>query len=73
MADLVCGAQRDRFFLDMDSSFHWYLVPVCRRAEWEAWNALDDDNEAGWVAPDYANRLNGSVSRVTFTDPIEAV
>ena len=58
-----------RYFLSMDSSFHWYIVPVSRRLEWEMWNALDDNDESGWETPPYASRIGGAVSRVTFLDP----
>ena len=59
----------ERYFLSMDSSFHWYIVPVSRSLEWETWNALDDDDESGWETPPYARRIGGAVSRVTFLDP----
>lgn len=58
----------ERFFLDLDGSAHWYIVPEARRAEWDAWTSLSEDDEASWDVPDYAKRI-GSPSSVTFTNP----
>lgn len=60
-----------RYFLDQDNSCHWYIVPVANRAEWEAWCELDEDDEASWTPPAFATPINGSPTRVTFTDPEE--
>lgn len=60
----------DRYFLDQDSSCHWYLVPAAKRAEWDKWSSLPDDDEASWDEPKYAKRLGGGPQFVTFTDPI---
>lgn len=61
----------ERFYFSRDNSCHWYLVPVERREEFERWASLDEDDEAGWDPPEWARRLNGALSRVTFTDPQE--
>ncbi len=58
-----------RYFLGSDNSSHWYLVPVAHRKDWEAWTNLDEDDEASWEAPDFAVRLGGHLSQVTFADP----
>jgi hypothetical protein len=63
----------DRFFLSQDSACHWYLVPVGRRAEWEEWCDLDEDDERGWDPPDFARRLAGNPSGVTFENPVDEV
>jgi hypothetical protein len=31
----------ERYFLAMDCSFHWYLVPVSQRDAWNLWEALN--------------------------------
>lgn len=58
-----------RYFLDSDQSGHWYLVPEEKRAEWDDWTNLNEDDERSWNEPSYAVRLGGSPSNVTFTDP----
>jgi hypothetical protein len=60
------GLKQYGYFLDQDCSTHWYVVPEARRVEWDAWCALDEDDEDAWEAPEYATRLNGSPTRVTF-------
>lgn len=58
-----------RYFLDRDSSGHWYLVDVAHRSEWETWTNLDEDDPASWDAPEYAERLPGAPCRVEFGSP----
>jgi hypothetical protein len=58
-----------RYFLERDSSSHWYIVPVSRREEWEHWVNLDEDDEASWDEPDFVQRLGGSPTLVTFKEP----
>ena len=60
-----------RFFLSQDGSCHWYLVPVDKRKEWEAWTAIDEDDERAWTPPDYAEAIGGSPSRVEFESPTQ--
>jgi hypothetical protein len=59
-----------RYFLSQDQSSHWYLVPVEKRDEWEAWASIDEDDERAWMAPEYATALGGGPNLVTFSDPI---
>lgn len=59
----------ERFFLDQDNSFHWYLVEEKHRTDWNKWRDLPDDDEAGWNTPPFAKRLDGGASEITFTDP----
>jgi hypothetical protein len=56
-----------RWFISSDQSGHEYAVPVSCTAEWEAWRALDDDDEASWEVPFFALRIDGTF---TFTDPV---
>jgi len=65
------AASPKRYFLARDPSCHWYLVDASKRVEWMRWADLDEDDEASWNAPDYAQRLEGSVSQVEFSDPRE--
>jgi len=58
-----------RFFLAQDNDGHWYLIPVDRRAEWEAWTNIPSDDERSWESPEWATAIGGSPSQVTFTDP----
>lgn len=59
----------ERFFLAQDNDAHWYVVPVARRGEWEAWCAIPDEDERAWDAPEWARRVGGAPGLVTFTDP----
>jgi hypothetical protein len=59
-----------RYFLDQDSSCHWYLVRADKRTEWEAWNELNEEDERAWEPPEFAKRLSGGPMGVTFTDPV---
>lgn len=56
------------YFLGQDNSGHWYLVLASRRQEWYSWTELDDEDEAAWEAPDFAERLDGSPGRVIFSN-----
>ncbi len=69
LAAAEAWADSKRYFLDRDNSAHWYLVDESKRAEWEAWTNLDEDDERSWEAPDFARRLNTAPGFVTFTDP----
>lgn len=60
---------KERFFLAQDGSCHWYLVPATRRAEWDAWRDLPEDDEDSWEAPKWAERLERHPSTVTFESP----
>ncbi|MCL8382119.1 hypothetical protein [Xanthobacter aminoxidans] len=60
---------QERFFLSTDNDSHWYLVPVAKAAEWEAWAAIPEDDERAWEAPAFAKPLGGAPGLVTFTDP----
>lgn len=63
----------DRFFLDRDSSGHWYLIPAANREDWDFWSNLDEDDERSWDPPDFARRIAGSPSWVTFESPVDEV
>lgn len=56
----------ERYFIGVDNSSHRYYVPVDRRKEFEAWSELDEEDESGWDAPEYATLIDGEF---TFTDP----
>jgi len=58
-----------RYFFAQDSSSHWYLVDADRRAEWDAWADLPEEDENAWEPPDFAQRLDGHPSQITFTEP----
>ena len=61
-----------RYFLTVDNSSHWYIVPVERREEWNDWREIPETDERAWFAPDYATAVDGAPGRVTFTDPVIA-
>lgn len=60
----------ERYFMSMDGSGHWYVIPVERTAEWEAWTDISEDDERAWDAPDFARAVGGAPSCVTFSEPI---
>ena len=66
---LMDGKPAERFFLSTDNDSHWYLVPVVRKADWDAWRDIPEDDERAWDPPDFAKRLNGAPSLVTFENP----
>lgn len=58
---------RKGYFLDRDCSGHWYVVEEAHRDDWDQWcDWGSEDDERGWTEPDYAQRLDGSPSRVVF-------
>lgn len=60
-------ADNNEWFLDQDCSSHWYVVPRSRQAEWDAWTSIDEDDPKAWNAPEWAARIGGSPTLVTFT------
>lgn len=58
-----------RYYLTQDSDCHWFVVPVDKREEWNAWTEIDSDDERAWEAPDFARSIGGSPSMVTFLEP----
>ncbi len=60
----------DRFSLVQDRDCHWFVIPVARQQEWDAWCDLSEDDERAWDAPDFAKPTGGSYSLLTFTDPV---
>jgi hypothetical protein len=69
MAAKKTSKKPERFFLSQDHSCHWYLVPATKAKAWEKWLSLDSDDERSWDAPDFARRIDGHPSGITFTDP----
>lgn len=63
----------ERFCLTQDNDGHWYVIPVARQQEWEVWLDLDEDDEAAWEPPSWANRTYGAPSLVSFTDPLISI
>jgi len=55
-----------RFYVDCDEDGYWYVVPVERRADFEAWAKSMDEAVCG-VPPDYAKEVD--ICSFTFTDP----
>jgi len=60
----------ERYYLTQDNDSHWYVVPVTKRDEWNAWLELDEDDEAAWEAPEWALRTYGSPGVVEFENPL---
>ena len=58
-----------RYFLDQDSSGHWYVVEEAHRDAWSAWRDLPEDDELGWNAPECARAVGGNPNLITFESP----
>lgn len=58
-----------RFALAQDNDSHWYVVPVDKMTEWDEWLELDPECDEAWEAPEFAQRVGGSPSLVTFENP----
>lgn len=54
-------------YLTQDNDSHWYVVPVARREEWDAWRNLDSDDKRAWTPPSFAVEVGGSPSQVEFS------
>lgn len=54
------------FYLTTDGDSHWYVVPVARRNEWNAWREIGSDDERAWTPPSFAVAVGGSPSSVEF-------
>jgi hypothetical protein len=59
-----------RYFLDQDNDGHWFIVDASKRAEWEAWKALDAEDVVAWTPPTgIAEEVNSGPGVVTFEQP----
>ena len=47
------------WILARDNSSHYYVIPENRLDAWDDWRSLPDDDQAGWIVPDYATRVAG--------------
>lgn len=56
-----------RFFVDCDHSCHHYLIPLDKKAEWDAFRKIPENDPSGWDAPDFARRIDSPYS-LTFVD-----
>lgn len=61
--------ESERFFLSQDDSCHWYIVRAEHRSEWDAWVDQLGGDDPDFDTPDYAQRIGGSPSVVTFERP----
>jgi len=68
---MICAgeAMAERYYLTKDNDSHWYVVPLSKKTEWEAWKEIPSDDERTWEAPDFARRTYGSYELVTFENP----
>ncbi len=58
---------KPRYFLSTDQSSHHYVVPVERRAEWDVWSDIPEDDERSWTVPSFATLIDLHEG-FTFTD-----
>lgn len=60
------SAEKQRFTIVWDNSGHKYYIPVDKSNDWDAFMALEEDDEKSWDVPSFAKMIDG---RFTFTDP----
>ncbi len=58
-----------RYFLDTDNDSHWFIVPLYRRKEWEAFLEIPSEDERSWTVPTWAIEVGGSPTTVSFAEP----
>lgn len=63
--------QPERHFLAQDDDSHWYLVPVSKRAEWDAWRNIPSDNPESWNVPDFAQAVDGPHTVEFYLAPVD--
>lgn len=54
---------RLKYFIDRDESGDWFLIPVDKQDEWEAWLESDED------IPEFAEYIDNP-SDVVFENPL---
>ncbi len=64
----LVNEHESRYFLGMDDSCHWYIIPEDNREEWRIWKSGYNEE---LDVPEFAVRINGFPCRVTFKDPRE--
>lgn len=60
-----------RFCFASDNDAHHYIIPAHRKADWDAWLALTEDDENYQVLPVWAMEV-GNIYHVTFADVKES-
>ncbi len=58
---------RPRYQLTSDDDGHWYVIPSAKVGRWLVWVA-GAEADGGCDPPEWAVRVNGSPSRVTFPE-----
>jgi hypothetical protein len=59
-----------KYILAQDNSCHWYLLPFEKKAEFDEWLEIDEDDERSWTPPEFAKEIDGW-HKLTFENPIE--
>ena len=56
----------ESYFLSQDNDSHWYVIPSEKEEDWNDFLDIDEDDEASWDIPDWADAIGGSPSLVRF-------
>lgn len=56
-----------RYFLAQDNDTNWWIVPVDRRRDFEAW--ADCEDYSVWTPPEFAIEVGGCPGMVSFSNP----
>lgn len=67
--DCVPAPDEERHIISMDNDSHWYVIPVAKQPEWDAWLDISSDDERACEPPEFAKRVCGAPCLVTFTNP----
>lgn len=57
----------ERFYLSQDGAGDdWYVIPVSKKQDWNKFCEIPEDDEASWDIPEWAVKVGGCTSLVTF-------
>ena len=46
-----------KYILTQDNDSHWYVIPKDKVSKWNEWCELDQDDDASWGAPEFAEEV----------------
>ena len=56
---MVEEIDKDHFIEAKDNDSHRYKIPLSKRAEWQAFCEIPEDDERSWDVPEWAQRIDG--------------
>ena len=55
-----------KYYITTDQDSHYYVVPLEKKDEWEAWCNLDPEQEDAWDPPNFAYAIGGCPTQIVF-------